>query len=214
MKDINGMKTATDIIMSELSRMYPDARTELVFENPFQLLIAAMLSAQCTDKQVNKITPGLFAKYRSPADFAALSPEELAEDIKGCGLFRNKSKNIVSACKILVEKHGSKVPDNVEDLRLLPGVGRKTANVIMIVAYGKPAMPVDTHVFRVARRLGLSSGKTPEAVEKDLVSIIPPSELGDAHHRLIFHGRRVCTARKPRCPECLLINCCPSVDIN
>lgn len=201
---------STAQILTVLSRLYPDARTELVFSNNFELLIAVMLSAQCTDKQVNKITAKLFGKYRSPWDIAVLTPEELAWDIRECGLYRHKSKNIVNTCRLLVEKYASEVPGDMESLLSLPGVGRKSANVILNVAYGKPAMPVDTHVFRLAGRLGLSRGATPEAVEKDLLSIIPPDQLGHVHHRIIYHGRRVCSARKPRCKECELQNLCPS----
>lgn len=197
------------MVLEQLARLYPNARTELAYENTFQLLIAVMLSAQCTDKQVNKVTSRLFKKYGGPEDFAALAPEELAEEIKECGLFRNKSKNIVNACRLLVECFGSRVPDRLEDLQILPGVGRKTANVVLNIAYGKPAMPVDTHVFRLARRLGLSRSRTPESVEKDLLSLIPPDSLGDVHHRLIYHGRAVCKARKPRCGECSLSVYCP-----
>ena len=202
--------SSTGQILEVLSRLYPDARTELVFNNPFDLLIAVMLSAQCTDRQVNKITANLFKKYRTPGDIAVLSPDELAMDIRGCGLYRNKSKNIVNTCRILVERYDSEIPDDMDELLSLPGVGRKSASVVLIAAYGKPAMPVDTHVFRLARRLGLSRGKTPDAVEKDLLSIIPPAQLGHVHHQMIFHGRRVCTARKPRCAGCQLQNFCPS----
>ncbi len=197
-------------ILTVLSRLYPDVRTELVFSNNFELLIAVMLSAQCTDRQVNKITAKLFKKYHNPDDIAALTPDELAQDIRECGLYRNKSKNIVNTCRMLVEKYGSEIPAEMDALLSLPGVGRKSASVVLIVAFGKPAMPVDTHVFRLARRLGLSRGKTPEAVEKDLLVIIPPDQLGHVHHRIIYHGRRVCSARKPRCKECALQNLCPS----
>lgn len=202
-----------NIIFDLLKQLYPDAGTELVFSDPFQLLVSVILSAQCTDKQVNKVTGKLFTKYRTPADFAKLTPEALAEEIKECGLFRNKSKNIVATSKMLVERFQGEVPDDIDMLQTLPGVGRKTANVIAIVAFGKPAMPVDTHVFRLARRLGLSKGKTPEAVEKDLVALIPPENLGDAHHQLILHGRRVCRARNPLCADCLLHIHCPSANL-
>lgn len=195
--------------LDQLSRLYPNARTELVYANPFQLLIAVILSAQSTDRQVNKITRRLFEKYKTPEDFASLTPEELAKEIKGCGLFRNKSKNIINTCRLLVESFGSRVPDKLLDLEKLPGVGRKTANVVLNIAYGKPAMPVDTHVFRVARRLGFSKGKTPAAVEKDLMARIPSAMWGDVHHWLIYHGRRVCKARNPRCGDCPLNSYCP-----
>lgn len=195
-------------ILDRLAGEYPDARTELKFGDTFQLLVAVMLSAQCTDRQVNKITASLFKKYSRPEDFAALEWEELARHIKGCGLYRNKSRNIVSASRILVERYGARVPESGEELEQLPGVGRKTANVVLNVAYNKPVMPVDTHVYRISRRIGLSSGKTPAAVEKDLVRIIPPDRLGEAHHCLILHGRKVCRARSPRCGECVLSDLC------
>lgn len=196
-------------ILDRLAGLYPGARTELRYGNTFQLLVAVMLSAQCTDRQVNKITASLFEKYGSPEDFAALEWEELARHIKGCGLYRNKSRNIVNTSRILVEKYGSRVPDKREDLEHLPGVGRKTANVVLNIAFNKPVMPVDTHVHRISRRLGLSSGKTAAAVEKDLTGIVPADRLGEAHHCLILHGRKVCRARSPRCGECVLWDICP-----
>lgn len=196
-------------ILDRLAGMYPDAGTELEYGDTFQLLVAVMLSAQCTDRQVNRITAGLFERFGRPEDFAALDWEELARHIKGCGLYRNKSRNIVNTSRILVEKYGSRVPELREALEALPGVGRKTANVVLNVAFNKPVMPVDTHVFRVSGRLGLSSGKTPAAVEKDLMEVIPPERLGNLHHCLILHGRRVCRARGPRCGECPLSDLCP-----
>ncbi|MFZ5642132.1 MAG: endonuclease III [Bacillota bacterium] len=195
-------------ILEKLSELYPDASTELEYSDNFELLIAVMLSAQCTDKQVNKITSGLFKKYKSPEDIAKLSWEDLAEEIKGCGLYRNKSKNIVNTSRILVDKYNSVVPENREDLESLPGVGRKTANVVMSVAFGCPVMPVDTHVFRVSRRLGLSAGKNPVEVENDLQMSIPTELMGAMHHCLILHGRRLCRARNPHCGECGLSELC------
>jgi endonuclease-3 len=196
-------------IIKRLGELYPGAGTELIYRSTFQLLVAVMLSAQCTDKQVNKITTGLFKKYSVPEDFARLEWEELAEEIKGCGLYRNKSKNIVSTSRILVNQYHSRVPHNREELEALPGVGRKTANVVLAVAFNIPVMPVDTHVFRVSHRLGLSAGKTPEAVERDLERIIPPDIMVLLHHCLILHGRRVCRARGPLCGECRLAEFCP-----
>lgn len=192
-----------------LAGLYPGAGTDLSYNSTFQLLVAVMLSAQCTDRQVNKITGKLFEKYRDPEDFARLEEEELAEEIKGVGLYRNKSRNIVKASRLLVDNHHSRVPQNRDDLEALPGVGRKTANVVLNVAFHAPVMPVDTHVFRVSHRLGLSAGKTPEAVEKDLEEIIPPDLMGTLHHCLILHGRRVCRARSPLCGECRLAGLCP-----
>lgn len=196
-------------VLEKLAAMHPGAGTELKYGSAFQLLVAVMLSAQCTDRQVNKITSGLFQKFREPEDFAVLSWEELAEKIKGCGLYRNKSRNIVSTSRILVEKYGSQVPRQREALEALPGVGRKTANVMMNIAFGIPVMPVDTHVFRVSRRLGLSAGKTPAAVECDLEIIVPPELMGTIHHCLIKHGREICRARNPLCRECGLSGICP-----
>jgi len=204
------LNTRANKIMELLAEAYPDStRTELNFSTPFELLVATVLSAQSTDKQVNKITRRLFQKYNQPEDFASLSPEELEHFIKGCGLYKNKSRNIIRASQMLVEKYNSQVPGDIAELQKLPGVGRKTANVILNVAFGLPAMPVDTHIFRVARRLGLASGNTPEKVEKELLAIIPPWQRGNFHHRLIAHGRNVCRARNPLCTECVLANMCP-----
>lgn len=172
------------------------------------MLIAVILSAQCTDKQVNKTTAGLFAKYKTPYDFAALSQEELAREIKGCGLYRNKSLHIIKTCRILAERYGGRVPGNFNDLQALPGVGRKTANVVLNIAFGQPTFPVDTHIYRVSRRLGLSNGNTPRRVEKDLTGLIPAAERGHWHHRLIYFGRSCCTARNPRCAECVVAQYC------
>ncbi|AGL01859.1 endonuclease III [Desulfoscipio gibsoniae DSM 7213] len=179
------------------------------FRNPFELLIAVILSAQCTDKQVNKTTAGLFEKYKTPQDFAVLSQQQLADEIKGCGLYRNKSLHIIKTCKILSERYGGRVPDNLVDLEALPGVGRKTANVVLNLAFGKPTFPVDTHVYRVARRLGLSFGNTPRRVERDLTDLIPEAERGIWHHRLIHFGRSCCTARNPICIDCVVAQYCP-----
>ncbi|MDQ0285946.1 endonuclease-3 [Desulfofundulus luciae] len=199
-------------ILAILSKTYPDAGTALCFGTPFQLLVAAMLSAQTTDRQVNKITERLFKRYREPRDFARLKPEELAREIKGCGLYKNKSRNIIATSRILVEKYNSQVPQSLEELEGLPGVGRKTANVVLNVAFGRPALPVDTHVFRVSHRLGLARGKTPQKTEEELLAIIPEHARRAAHHQLIAHGRTVCTARRPRCNACPVAHLCPSRD--
>lgn len=182
----------------------------LRYGNPFQLLVAVILSAQCTDQRVNMTTERLFARYKTPEDFASLRPEALAEEIRGCGLYHNKSRHIIETSRILVEKFESRVPDNQADLESLPGVGRKTANVVLSVAFGRPAFPVDTHIFRVSRRLGLSGGKNPRQVEDDMTRLFPAGELGAWHHRLIHFGRTTCTARKPACGSCALKNYCPS----
>jgi endonuclease-3 len=180
----------------------------LHFRNPFELLIAVILSAQCTDKQVNKTTASLFEKYKTPQEFAVLSQQQLADEIKGCGLYRNKSLHIIKTCKILAERYRGRVPDHFIDLQALPGVGRKTANVVLNLAFGKPTFPVDTHVYRVARRLGLSYGSTPRRVEKDLTDLIPVTERGIWHHRLIHFGRSCCTARNPNCADCVVAQYC------
>ena len=201
-------KARKNRIIELLAGLYPGARTDLQYNSTFQLLVAVMLSAQCTDRQVNKITGKLFEKYSVPEDFARLEEEELALEIKGVGLYRNKSRNIVKASRLLVDNHHSQVPQNRAELEALPGVGRKTANVVLNVAFNAPVMPVDTHVFRVSHRLGLSAGKTPEAVEKNLTNLIPPDLMGVMHHCLILHGRRVCRARSPLCRECRLAEQC------
>ena len=202
------IKNDTDKIISRLKDAYPNAKTNLMHKNPFELLIATILSAQSTDRQVNQITKGLFQKYSTPFDFLALQPEELEVEIKGCGLFRNKSKNIIAACRILLEKHGGEVPEHFEDLVSLPGVGRKTANVVLSSGFGKNTIAVDTHVFRVANRLGLADSRTPLGTEKDLQKVIPENMWSLAHHWLIFHGREVCSARNPRCGTCFLNDLC------
>lgn len=198
-------------IINLLACTYPEnVSTQLNFNSPFELLVATILSAQCTDKQVNKITRSLFKKYNKPEHFAYLSPEELEPLIKGCGLYKNKSRNIIKASQILVERYNSQIPKSFKELSKLPGVGRKTANVILNVAFGLPTMPVDTHIFRVSKRLGLATGNTPEKVEKELMELIPPPKRGEFHHRLIAHGRKVCRARNPLCEKCKLRKFCVS----
>ncbi len=185
------------------------ATTELHYTNPFQLLIAVMLSAQCTDKRVNAITPPLFEAYPTPEALAAASPDEVYEYIKSCSYPNNKAKNLVKMAQKLVNDFGGKVPADIDSLLTIPGVGRKTANVMLAVAFDVPAMPVDTHVFRVSNRLGLTdNAKTPLEVEKELVKYIPKEFLSKAHHWLILHGRYVCTARNPKCEECGLREYC------
>ncbi|HON19691.1 MAG TPA: endonuclease III [Salinivirgaceae bacterium] len=185
------------------------ATTELHYTNPFQLLIAVMLSAQCTDKRVNAITPPLFEAYPTPEALAAVSPDEVYEFIKSCSYPNNKAKNLVKMAQKLVNDFGGKVPEDIDSLLTIPGVGRKTANVMLAVAFDVPAMPVDTHVFRVSNRLGLTdNAKTPLEVEKELVNYIPKELLSKAHHWLILHGRYVCTARNPKCEECGLREYC------
>lgn len=195
-------------IISKLSELYPNATTALNHSSPFELLIATILSAQCTDKRVNKVTERLFKKYKGPKDFAEADKFELEQDIKECGIFKNKSKNIIETSKILLEKYNGQVPSNFDELIELPGVGRKTANVVLANAFGKPAFAVDTHVYRLAHRLGFSDKKNLLEVEKDLREKIPENLWIKAHHWLIYHGRNICRARKPLCDECLLSDWC------
>lgn len=191
-------------VLSILEDTYQGSASALEFNSVFQLLVAVILSAQTNDNQVNKITRQLFAKYATPLDFAALLPQELEQLIKTCGLYKNKAKNIIAAAQKIRDDFAGEVPKNREDLLLLPGVGQKTANVILSVGYGLPALAVDTHVFRTAHRLGLASGKTPEAVEQELCAIIPEKKWGEAHHWLIWHGRKLCKAQNPLCSDCPL----------
>lgn len=193
-----------------LEEMYRGAKPELVFANAFELLIAVILSAQCTDKRVNVTTRRLFARAATPEAIIGLGLSKLEEEIRDCGLFRNKAKNIMAACKLLCEKYGGQVPDSFEALESLPGVGRKTANVVMSVAFHHPAIAVDTHVFRISNRLKLAVGTTTLAVENGLKKTIPMEKWSDAHHWLIWHGRRICKARKPLCTKCPLAPVCPS----
>lgn len=204
MKDIN-------LIISLLSETYPQASCELLYSNPFELLIATILSAQATDKKVNQITPKLFQKYKNPEDFIALSQQELEKEIKQLGLYRTKSKNILETCRILVSKYNGSVPSDRESLQSLPGVGRKTANVVLSNAFNIPAIAVDTHVFRVANRIGIANCKNVFDTEQQLMEVIPRSQWTKAHHLLIWHGRRMCEARKPKCDICPLILHCDYV---
>jgi len=207
-KGINNKKERIKNILDKLAEAYPDAGTALVYNTPFELMVAAILSAQCTDKQVNRVTAGLFKKYNTPQAFAVLSVEELAGEIKGCGLHRNKSKYIIEASRELIKSHGGLVPRTRRELEALPGVGRKTAGVISGVIYGGSALPVDTHVHRIANRLGLSKAGDPGKVEEELAGCISPQQRMAAHHRLIAHGRKVCSARRPACGNCCLTEFC------
>lgn len=195
-------------VLRILSETYPDAKPELDFSNPFELLIATILSAQCTDKQVNKCTPALFRDHPNAASMAEMTPDELSVYIKPCGFFNTKAKNIIAACKELAEKYGGEVPVDRDALEALPGVGRKTANVVLSNAFGVPAIAVDTHVFRVSNRLGLAEAKTVEQTEIQLMQHIPMDSWSIAHHYLIFHGRRICSAKKPNCECCTLRELC------
>ncbi|MCI1193778.1 endonuclease III [Calidifontimicrobium sp. SYSU G02091] len=188
----------------------PSPTTELEFTTPFELLVAVLLSAQATDVSVNKATRRLFAVANTPQKMLALGVDGVAEYIKTIGLYRSKAKHLIETCRILVERHGGEVPRSREALEALPGVGRKTANVVLNVAFGEPTIAVDTHIFRVANRTGLAPGKTPLEVEKRLLERVPPQYLHDAHHWLILHGRYVCQARKPLCERCAVRRWCDS----
>ena len=193
-----------------LRTLYPNAKPALEFKTPFELLIAVILSAQCTDVRVNIVTSRLFPRANTPEAIAALGQTELEKTIHDCGFFRMKAKHILETCDILLQEYGGEVPADFEALQRLPGVGRKTANVVMSVAFHAPAIAVDTHVFRVANRLRLAVGKTPLEVEKGLQKAIPRDDWSDAHHWLILHGRQLCKARKPLCADCPLSPICPS----
>ncbi len=186
----------------------PHPTTELSYASPFELLVAVILSAQATDKSVNKATEKLFPVANTPEAILALGEEGLRAYIKTIGLYNAKAKNIIATCQILIDQHHSQVPDNRADLEALPGVGRKTANVILNTAFHQPTMAVDTHIFRLGNRTGLAPGKNVREVENGLLKHIPPEYLQDAHHWLILHGRYVCTARKPQCPSCLIADLC------
>jgi len=191
-----------------LLKAYPDAKIELDYKNPLELLVATVLSAQCTDERVNLVTRDLFKKYRKATDYTKVTQQELEEDIKSTGFFRNKARNIQSACKDITEKFKGKVPDNLEDLTSLAGVGRKTANVILGNAYGIPGITTDTHVIRLSRLLGLSDNTDPVKLEFDLMKLIPQKDWTMFSHLLIFHGRRLCIARKPGCENCTIRKYC------
>jgi endonuclease-3 len=201
-------------IIAGLKRTYPDAHCELSHSSPIELLVATILSAQCTDKRVNIVTPALFKKYRSAADFANAVPAELENEIRSTGFFRNKAKSIMTCCRVLVEKHGGQVPRTMEELLELGGVGRKTANVILGNAFGvNDGIVVDTHVSRLARRLGLAAAANPEKIELALMKLVPREEWAIFSHRLIWHGRRRCDARKPDCPNCEVKSLCPKIGV-
>ena len=196
-------------VLQGLAELYPNAGPELHFTNPFETLVATILAAQCTDARVNMVTPALFRDYPDPAAMAKAEPEEIFPYVKSCG-FKSKAANIVAASRMIVEKFGGQVPDTLEELTQLPGVGRKTANVVLAFSFGKAAIPVDTHVFRVANRLGLSDARTVEETERQLMALIPESDWSQAHHWLIWHGRRMCHSQKPDCEHCALKPFCKS----
>ena len=204
-------KTGVLKIIELLEKEHPDAKIALNYTNPLELLVATILSAQCTDKRVNIVTKMLFKKYRKAEDYANADLEELEEDIRPTGFYRNKARNVKKCCQILVEKFNSKVPKTMEDMVELPGVARKTANIVLSNVYGViVGVAVDTHVRRVAQRLGLSEHKDPNKIERDLMEIVPKTEWMRITDLLIFHGRRICVARKPECGVCVLNKLCPS----
>ena len=195
-------------ILDKLEEMYPEAKAELVFSNPYEMLVATILSAQCTDRQVNKVTPAVFARYPDPCSMAEAREEDLYPMVKSCG-FKTKAANIIAACRMIRDEYNGRVPDTMEDLTRLPGVGRKTANVVLFNAFGVPAFAVDTHVVRVSNRLGLCKADTVEETERQMTRLIPREKWGQAHHWLIWHGRRLCKAQRPLCGECGLKDLCP-----
>lgn len=207
------IKTRAEQIHATLADRYPDAHCALVHRNPLELLVATILSAQCTDARVNMVTPALFARYPDAAAFADADLAELERAIQSTGFFRNKARNIQACCKALVAHHGGQVPRTLEELVPLAGVGRKTANVILGNAFGVPGITVDTHVGRLSRRMGLTKHEDPVKVEHDLMELIPAADWTDFSHRMIFHGRQVCHARKPLCEQCDLARLCPMVGV-
>ena len=200
-------------IMESLAGLYPEAAIALAHENPLQLLVATILSAQCTDVRVNLVTPALFARYESAADFATAEQSELEGFIKSTGFFRNKAKNIIGCCQAIVDRFSGEVPRTLDELVTLPGVGRKTANVVLGDAFDTPGITVDTHVGRLARRLGFTKQTDPVKVEQELMTLVPQAAWTAVSHQLILHGRQVCDARKPRCETCPLSSLCPKIGV-
>ena len=203
------LKNRADRIRKRLRSLYPEVKPQLSYRNPFELLVATILSAQCTDQQVNRVTPALFEEFRSPQDFAKASRERIEELIRPTGFFRNKAKSIQNCAAALQQQYAGRVPDSLEKLVKLPGVGRKTANVVLGAAFGKPGIVVDTHVGRISQRLDLTKDRDPVKIERDLEGLIPRREWSDFSLRMIFFGRQYCTARKPKCPDCPLQRLCP-----
>ncbi|MBY0523073.1 MAG: endonuclease III [Gemmataceae bacterium] len=213
MKAPEALKNLSRRIRQGLARQYPDAACALQFDGPLQLLIATILSAQCTDVRVNMVTPALFAQYPDAAAFANCKPAELENAIRSTGFFRNKAKNIIACCKQLVAEHGGEVPRTMDELVKLPGIGRKTANVILGNAFDVPGIPVDTHVLRLGNRMGLTTHGDPEKIERDLMVLVPKKDWTMFGHRMIHHGRRICHARTPKCGECTLARFCPKIGV-
>ena len=204
-------KTDKQTALAELQKLYPDAKPALHYTSTYELLVAVVLSAQCTDERVNKVTAVLFEKYSTPEAMVTLSQAELEKYIFSCGFYRMKAQHILSASRDILDKFGGEVPGTIEELMTLAGVGKKTANVIYAVAFGGAAIAVDTHVFRVSNRLGLAKGKTPLEVEEGLCKVVPKEHWSKAHHWMIYHGRRVCHSQKPACETCTLSHLCDFV---
>lgn len=202
MQVINLKKEHMKKVIEILEDTYKGAKCGLDFENPYELLVSTILSAQCTDERVNQVTKELYKEYNTPEKMVSLTEEELGEKIKSCGFYKNKSKNILATSRAILSKHEGKVPSTMEDLIELSGVGRKTANVVLSNAFGVPAIAVDTHVFRVSNRIGIAKGKNVDEVEKQLMRNVPKEKWSDTHHYLIWHGRKICKARKPQCEIC------------
>ncbi|MCH5352482.1 MAG: endonuclease III [Acutalibacter sp.] len=202
------------LAVEALKKEYPDAICSLEYQDPLQLLISTRLSAQCTDARVNMVTPALFARFPTLEAFCEGTEEEIGELIRSCGFYKIKSKDILAACKMIRDEFGGKVPDNIDDLTKLPGVGRKTANLVVGDIYGKPAVVTDTHCIRIAGRLGLTKNTVPVKVEDDLRAVLPPEESNDFCHRLVLHGRAVCTARKAMCENCCMADFCKKAGVN
>jgi endonuclease-3 len=200
-------------VLHTLNQLYPVAESALQFQDPVQLVIATILSAQCTDARVNQVTPALFARFPDAQSFARANPKEVEKLIYSTGFFRTKAKHIIGCCKAIVERHGGQVPRTMKELTALPGIGRKIANVILGNAFAIPGIPVDTHVARLSRRMRLTRHKKPKKIERDLMDLIPPEEWTAFGHRMIWHGRRVCRARRPRCEQCALASFCPKVGV-
>jgi endonuclease-3 len=209
--DASDLKARTLKIIRLLEKAHPDAKIALTYSNPLELLVATMLSAQCTDQKVNEVTKSLFRKYREAKDYARADLETLQKEIRPTGFYRNKAKNIKKTCQMLVDRFGSEVPKTMDELLMLPGVARKTANIVLSNGYGVTAgIAVDTHVGRLTKRLGLTKNEDPEKIEKDLMEIVPKEQWTRFTDLLISHGRRVCTAKKPNCNGCVLADICPS----
>lgn len=210
-KEMKNAKERIKEILEILRHDYPKSRTALKFETPLQIMVSTILSAQCTDKRVNQITPALYKEYKTAEDFASADQEELEDAIRSTGFFRNKAKNIIGASRKIVKDFGGKVPETMEELLTLPGVARKTANIVLSSSFNKSeGIAVDTHVKRLSQRLGLSKEKDPDKIERDLMAIVPKKSWLDFNYMLVNHGRKICPARKPLCPSCAIRHLCPS----